>query len=63
TTKSRGTGLGLPIARQIVEAHHGNLSLTSDGVSETTFVVDLPTTAAPITARPAREETLRGERG
>ena len=63
TTKSRGTGLGLPIARQIVEAHHGNLSLTSDGVSEATFVVDLPTTAAPITARPAREETLRGERG
>ncbi len=63
TTKSRGTGLGLPIARQIVEAHHGNLSLTSDGVSEATFVVDLPTTAAPITAQPAREETLRGERG
>ena len=63
TTKSRGTGLGLPIARQIVEAHHGNLSLTSDGVSEATFVVDLPTTAALITARPAREETLRGERG
>jgi signal transduction histidine kinase len=63
TTKSRGTGLGLPIARQIVEAHHGNLSLMSDGVSEATFVVDLPTTAAPITARPAREETLRGERG
>ena len=63
TTKSRGTGLGLPIARQIVEAHHGNLSLTSDGVSEATFVVDLPTTAAPITARPVREETLRGERG
>ena len=63
TTKSRGTGLGLPIARQIVEAHHGNLSLTSDGVSEATFVVDLPTTAAAITARPAREETLRGERG
>ncbi len=46
-----------------MEAHHGNLSLTSDGVSEATFVVDLPTTAAPITARPAREETLRGERG
>ena len=63
TTKSRGTGLGLPIARQIVEAHHGNLSLTSDGVSEATFVVDLPTTAAPIPARPVREETLRGERG
>jgi two-component system, NtrC family, sensor histidine kinase HydH len=46
TTKSRGTGLGLAIARQIVEAHHGRLDMVSDGVSETTFVVDLPTTAA-----------------
>src|SRR5262245_38132306 len=46
TTKSRGTGLGLAIARQIVEAHRGHVSVVSDGVSETTFVVDLP--AAPV---------------
>jgi two-component system, NtrC family, sensor histidine kinase HydH len=46
TTKSRGTGLGLPIARQIIEAHHGTLEVKSDGVSETTFVVELPTAAA-----------------
>jgi signal transduction histidine kinase/HAMP domain-containing protein len=45
TTKSRGTGLGLAIARQIVEAHHGKLDMVSDGVSETTFVVDLPAAA------------------
>ena len=45
TTKSRGTGLGLAIACQIVEAHHGSLDMVSDGVSVTTFVVDLPTTA------------------
>jgi signal transduction histidine kinase len=44
TTKSRGTGLGLAIARQIVDAHHGSLDVVSDGVSETTFVVDLPVT-------------------
>jgi signal transduction histidine kinase len=61
TTKSRGTGLGLAIARQIVEAHHGTLSVTSDGVSEATFVVDLPTTAPEVTVRPSREETLRGQ--
>jgi PAS domain S-box-containing protein len=46
TTKSRGTGLGLAIARQIVDAHHGGLEVKSDGVSETTFVVELPTAAA-----------------
>jgi PAS domain S-box-containing protein len=42
TTKTKGTGLGLAIARQIVEAHRGRIEVTSDGVSETTFVVDLP---------------------
>ena len=63
TTKSRGTGLGLAIARQIVEAHRGHLSVASDGVSETTFVVDLPTTAVPMAMVPSREEMVRGERG
>ena len=61
TTKSRGTGLGLAIAHQIVEAHRGHLTVTSDGVSEATFVVDLP--AAAAVAAPSREETLRGDRG
>ena len=49
TTKSRGTGLGLAIARQIVDAHRGSLRVESDGVSETTFIVELPTTA-PVAA-------------
>ena len=53
TTKARGTGLGLPIARQIVEAHRGTLNVESDGRSETTFVVELPTTA-PVMAAGAR---------
>jgi len=52
TTKSRGTGLGLAIARQIVDAHRGSLRVESDGVSETTFIVELPTTApAPAATR------------
>lgn len=53
TTKARGTGLGLPIARQIVEAHHGRLHVETDGVSATAFVVELPTTA-PVLAVGAR---------
>ena len=53
TTKARGTGLGLPIARQIVEAHRGTLTMESNGVSETRFIVELPTTA-PVLAAGAR---------
>jgi len=56
TTKSRGTGLGLAIARQIVEAHHGTLQVTSDGTSETTFVVDLPTTESRAAVGPSPRE-------
>lgn len=44
TTKPRGTGLGLTIAREIVDAHRGSLQVVSDGGSETTFIVELPTT-------------------
>jgi signal transduction histidine kinase len=53
TTKPRGTGLGLPIARQIVEAHRGRLQVDSDGATATSFVVELPTTA-PVLAAGAR---------
>jgi len=53
TTKPRGTGLGLPIARQIVEAHRGTLLVESNGISRTAFVVELPTTA-PVLAVGAR---------
>ena len=53
TTKPRGTGLGLAIARQIIDAHHGRLDVTSDGMSETTFVVDLPIAEPAAAARPA----------
>jgi two-component system sensor histidine kinase ResE len=38
----RGVGLGLPIARQIVEAHGGSLSLESELGQGSRFVVRLP---------------------
>lgn len=42
TTKAEGTGLGLPIVRQIVSAHGGTLNYTSSPGSGTTFTVFLP---------------------
>jgi len=37
-----GTGLGLPIARSIAEAHHGSLDLSRSDSNGTTFTAILP---------------------
>jgi two-component system sensor histidine kinase HydH len=42
TTKENGTGLGLPVAHQIVEQHGGMLTATPNPVAGTTFSVLLP---------------------
>ncbi len=42
THKSGGTGLGLPISRRIIEAHHGTIAVESDPSIGTTFTVLLP---------------------
>jgi len=42
TTKERGTGLGLAITRQIIEQHHGEISIASDPDKGTTVTVTLP---------------------
>ena len=42
TTKGEGTGLGLSLARRIVEEHHGRIEVTSSSGKGTTFSVMLP---------------------
>ncbi|GIK39358.1 MAG: hypothetical protein BroJett011_31910 [Chloroflexota bacterium] len=42
TTKTRGTGLGLTIARRIVEEHGGTISIESEAEHGTRFIIRLP---------------------
>jgi len=54
TTKGGGTGLGLPIAQQIVERHQGRLEVDSALGSGTVFRIRLPRKAGrvPVPASP-----------
>jgi PAS domain S-box-containing protein len=43
TTKTKGTGLGLPITHRTIASHGGQICVDSDKESGTTFIVELPT--------------------
>jgi two-component system sensor kinase FixL len=42
TTKAKGTGLGMPIAKRIVEAHGGQIAVGEDNVPGAVFSITLP---------------------
>jgi hypothetical protein len=45
TTKTQGTGLGLPISRQLLEQHGGCIQVDSNPGKGTTFIIELPVLA------------------
>ena len=61
TTKARGTGLGLPICRKIVEAHGGRIALRSAPGVGTEVLVELPE-KPPAATLGAADEHPRSDR-
>jgi two-component system sensor kinase FixL len=57
TTKANGSGLGLPIARRIIEAHGGGLSFARLSPHGTVFHIDLP--AGPHQGQAASDPASR----
>jgi two-component system sensor histidine kinase BaeS len=55
---SEGSGIGLAVVRELVEAHGGRVRVASDGRSGSTFEVSLPLgVGAPAPGRRAAEQT------
>ena len=57
TTKSGGTGLGLPTARRIIEAHAGAITLHTEPGRGTDFIITLPRTTSATLNRARRESS------
>jgi len=62
TTRHRGTGLGLPITRAIIERHGGTIEVESFVGEGTTFVVELPSKPDTLSTEDGslRPEATRG---
>ena len=46
STSAQGTGLGLPVARRVIESHGGTLKLDAEAEAGAAFIIELPVAAA-----------------
>ena len=63
STKSRGTGLGLPTVQNIIRENRGHIAVQSTPGAGTTFEIFLPETAEPEETSVTKLGTLPGMRG
>ena len=56
TTKSRGTGLGLPTAKRLIDAHDGSISVACPVEGGTIVTVELP---RGVISEPSRRPSAR----
>lgn len=55
TTKTSGTGLGLPVTKSIIEAHSGTIEVTSELNIGSTFIIKLPV-SSPTPAKSKKKK-------
>jgi len=51
TTRPDGTGLGVVVARTVIEQHRGTLRFDSRSGGGTTVTIDIPVDPTPVTGK------------